>query len=86
MQFEVERMLVLGGSPELISGRIRTHRSELPTISPEAIYQWIYDQRPDLIGHLLRAHPKRRKRCKTKKRGIRIPERKSILERPASIQ
>ena len=85
MQFEVERMLGFGWSPELIAGRIRTHRPDLPSISPEAIYQWIYTLRPDLIGHLLRAHPKRRKRWKTKQRGIRIPDRKSILERPASI-
>lgn len=85
MQFEVERMLGFGWSPELIAGRIRTHRSELPSISPEAIYQWIYAQRPDLVGYLLRAHPKRRKRWKTKQHGSRIPDRKSILERPASI-
>lgn len=85
MQFEVERMMRLGWSPEIVAGRIGTHRPDLPSISPEAIYQWIYAQRPDLIGYLLRAHPKRRKRWKMKKRGTRIPNRKSILERPASV-
>ncbi len=49
MQYEVEQMLKRGWSPELIAGRIKTHRRDLPSISHEAIYRWIYDCRRDLI-------------------------------------
>jgi IS30 family transposase len=59
LRYEVEQMLVKGWSPEIIAGRIPGHRKDLLSISPEAIYQWIYSERPDLIGCLVRAHPKR---------------------------
>jgi IS30 family transposase len=59
LRHEIERMLVKGWSPELIAGRITHHLKNLPSISAEAIYQWIYAERPDLIGSLVRAHPKR---------------------------
>ena len=85
MQYEVEQMLKRGWSPELIAGRIKTHRRDLPTISHEAIYQWVYDCRHDLIGFLLRAHPRRRRRWKTSIRKTRIPDRKSIQARPIAV-
>jgi len=59
LRLEVEKMLVKGWSPEIIAGRIPGYRKDLASISPEAIYQWIYTDRPDLIGCLVRAHPKR---------------------------
>src|SRR3989339_856629 len=40
LQLEVESMLKNGWSPELIAGRIKKE-AILPTISHEAIYQWI---------------------------------------------
>lgn len=85
MHYEIEQMLIKGWSPELIAGRIRTHRSDLPSVCPEAIYQWIYTDRPDLIGYLARSHRKRMKRWKAKQNKTRIPDRKSIQERPEIV-
>ena len=84
LRYEVEQMLVKGWSPELISGRIRRSRKDLPYICPEAIYHWIYTERPDLIGSLVRSHPKRwPKRYSRWRRRPLIPRRTSIQERPA---
>lgn len=85
IRHEVERMLSLGWSPELIAGRLRQEHPHWPTLSHEAIYQWIYAERPDLVGYLVRAHPRRRKRWKTSRRQTRIPDRVSIQERPAAV-
>jgi IS30 family transposase len=64
---EVIRLLEHGWSPELISGRLKRQRADLPTISPEGIYQWIYTHRTDLIQYLARAHRKRRPRWRALK-------------------
>src|SRR5271156_4739678 len=85
MHYEIEQMLIKGWSPELIAGRIRTHRPDLPSVCPEAIYQWIYTDRPDLVGYLARTHRKRMKRWKAKQNKIRIPNRRSIEERPLAV-
>jgi IS30 family transposase len=86
LRLEVEQMLAKGWSPEIIAGRITQHCPQLPSISPEAIYQWIYAERPDLIGALVRAHPKRwPKRYSYRRRRPLIPQRVSILERPAVV-
>src|ERR1035438_1814267 len=82
LRHEVEQMLVKGWSPEIIAGRIPDHRKELPSISPEAIYQWIYTERPDLIGCLVRAYPKRWPRRYRKYRPRPgIPRRIPLTER-----
>ena len=82
LRHEVEQMLVKGWSPEIIAGRIPGHRKELPSISPEAIYQWIYSERPDLIGCLVRAHPKRwSKRYRKYAPHPGIPQRIPLTER-----
>lgn len=73
-------------SPELIAGRLKHTHPELPSLSPETIYQWIYRHRPDLVRYLARAHPKRRRRWSALKRRVRIPQRISIQERPAVVQ
>jgi IS30 family transposase len=78
-------MLTKGWSPELIAGRLGRTRPELPSITHEAIYQWIYTERPDLVGYLTRAHPKRKRRWKLSARKTRIPDRVSILQRPPQI-
>ncbi len=83
---EVVRLLERGWSPELISGRLKRQRAELPTISPEGIYQWIYNHRIDLVRYLARAHRKRRPRWKALKHRVRIPGRRSIHLRPDAIQ
>ena len=78
---------MLGWTPELISGRFKKYRPELPPISPEAIYQWIYREVPHLIGTLPRSHSKRRRRRFARKGKKRIiPQRTSIPLRPACVQ
>jgi IS30 family transposase len=85
LRVEVEKMLYAGWSPEIISGRIKKE-SILPRISPEAIYQWIYSDATYLIGCLVRSHPARWPKGKSKNgRRIRIPDRISITERPSYI-
>jgi len=83
LRHEVEQMLIKGWSPELIAGRITTHRKDLASIGYEAIYQWIYSERPDLIGCLVQAHPKRwPRRYRPYRRYVSIPGRVPLLERP----
>lgn len=79
----VEEKLKLLWSPELIAGRIR---KELPgeSISHEAIYQYVYEEKRELIKYLVRAHKKRKKRGYSRKHTkSHIPERVSIAERTA---
>lgn len=85
VRHEVEQMLSKGWSPELIAGRLKKEHPRWPSVSHEAIYQWIYAERQDLVGYLVRAHPKRRRRWKASSRKTRIPERVSILQRPGYI-
>jgi IS30 family transposase len=85
IRHEVEQMLTKGWSPELAAGRLRKDHPQWPTITHEAIYQWIYAERPDLIGYLTRAHRKRNRRWKQSSRSVRIPERVSIQKRPDYI-
>ncbi len=85
LQIEVEKMLSNGWSPEIIAGRLKK-RTDLPTITHEAIYQWIYADAPYLIGYLVRSHPTRWPKGKSKTgRRIRIPNRVPITERPSTI-
>jgi len=85
----VTEKLKLHWSPEIIAGRLPVDQPGL-TISPEAIYQFIYDpdhpQREELIACLRRAH--RRRRCKKAGRKVRrtkIPNRVAIDARPAIV-
>jgi IS30 family transposase len=87
LQFEVEKYLMMGWSPELISGQFRIHRQELPRVSTEAIYQWIYAEAIHLIGTLVRSHRCRRlRKNRGKGKKVIIPHRVSIVERPAAVQ
>ncbi len=54
----VSRQLKRGWSPELISGRL-AHLWSKETISPEAIYQWVYLEATNLIPCLVRHHRRR---------------------------
>jgi len=77
----VEKHLSIGWSPEQISGRISM---DMPgsRISHEAIYQYIYNYAPELIGCLARKHRKRRKKIYGRKpQRSNIPNRVSIEER-----
>jgi transposase, IS30 family len=85
LRYEVEQMLVKGWSPELIAGRITQRRKDLASIGYEAIYQWIYSERPDLIGCLVRAHPKRwPRRYRPYRVYAGIPGRVPLTERPVA--
>ena len=78
----VEVGLRKGWSPEIIAGRLSIDRSG-NSISHEAIYQYIYEERKELIGYLVRRHKKRMKRGHSRKhQKSHIPNRVSISERP----
>jgi len=86
----VKEKLILGWSPELIAGRIKTERIGA-SISHEAIYQYIYDSktpdREELIECLIRGHRKRKKKgIGRKQKRTKIPGRVSIEERPESVE
>jgi len=83
---EVIQLLEKRWSPELIAGRLKRTRLDLPSLSPETIYQWIYQRRPDLVQYLTRAHSRRRRRWAALKHRLRIPRRTPIRERPDAVQ
>ena len=72
-------------SPEQISGRIKINYPGL-SISHEAIYQYIYTERPELIPHLPRRHKNRHaKRPWDRHKNLRVPNRTMIDKRPLDI-
>lgn len=74
-----------GWSPEQASGRLPI---DCPgqRICPETIYQYIYEDSPDLIPYLTRSHRKRLPRGHSRKhRRSHIPERTPINERPVDV-
>jgi len=75
-------------SPEIIASMI-SQDLQGASLSHEAIYQYIYHPKTEgreiLIGHLVRAHRKRKKKVLGRKeRKTKIPNRVPIEERPAS--
>jgi IS30 family transposase len=81
----VRQRLRRGWSPERIAGRWRSLGRG--RISYEAIYQWIYAEAPEFISCLHRGHRQRFHRGQTRKRrGLRIPSRTPLIERPKSIE
>ena len=73
-------------TPEAIAGRLPIDHPGLST-NYESIYQWIYEERRDLIKYLPKAHRKRHKRRQGKKnRASKIPNRVDITERPPEIE
>ena len=89
IQQYVRRKLKVGWSPEIIAGCLKNGTSGL-SISPEAIYQFIYHRdtpdREQLISQLCRAYRKRRIKGKGRKvRKTKIPNRVSIDARPKSV-
>ncbi len=84
----VREKLALDWSPEIIANKI-SKDIRGASISHEAIYQYIYHpkthDREELIGQLVRAHRKRKKKgIGRKERKTKIPNRISINERPVS--
>jgi len=85
----VHAKLAAGWSPEQIAGRIRLDYPSL-SISPEAIYQYLYHPqtagRAALIRCLRRAHRRRHLRgLGRRERRTKIPNRLPIEARPASV-
>jgi len=86
IQRYVEDGLSLHWSPEQIAGRLPSV-CKGQTISHEAIYQYIYTERHDLVTTLARHHRKRQKRGHSRKhRKPHIPNRISIEDRPQYIE
>jgi len=86
----VARTLKLGWSPEQIAGRLK-QLSSGATVSPEAIYQYVYDpqarKRIDLVPYLPRRHRKRFFKGHTRKhQKSHIPSRIAITERPKAVE
>jgi IS30 family transposase len=90
IQQYVRRKLKINWSPEIIAGRLKKEMAG-QSISPEAIYQFIYHRdtpdREQLISQLCRAYRKRRIKGKGRKvRKTKIPNRVSIDARPKSVE
>jgi IS30 family transposase len=74
-----------GYSPEIIAVMAARKNKNWKT-NYETIYQWIYNDRHDLIPFLTRSHKKRRKRGAGKqKRCVKIPNRTMIERRPGYV-
>ena len=75
-------------SPDVIAGKLKTVEGHKETISHESIYHYIYNKEGRYEGwykYLRTAQCKRQKRSSRKTCKLRIPERKSIHERPGHI-
>ncbi|MBN8215502.1 MAG: IS30 family transposase [Spirochaetes bacterium] len=82
----IDKQLALGWTPELIAGRLRLVHPER-YVSHEAIYQYVYTVRRDLIPTLPFAHRVRRKRGSARgKRAAKIPNRVMIDKRPVYVE
>jgi len=78
----VEDKLKQGWSPEIIAGRISIDKTG-ESISYEAIYQYIYEEKKELIIYLVRRRRKRMEKGHSRKhQKSHIPNRVSISERP----
>jgi len=83
----VEKKLKLGWTPELIAGRLSLEHPSLST-NYESIYQWIYNERRDLIQHLVvRGKEKKRRRSGIRKQRHKQPAapKQSIEQRPKIV-
>jgi IS30 family transposase len=73
-------------TPEQISGRLKKEYTE-HYVSHETIYQYIYNEKPELGLYLPRKRHQRLPKSKLRKtKGSKIPDRVSIKERPPEIE
>jgi IS30 family transposase len=80
------KYLQIGYSPEIIAFKASEKNSRWKT-NYETIYQWIYNDRKDLIPFLVRGHKKRRKRGSAQqKRCPKVPNRTMIEQRPDYVK
>ena len=81
----IQKQLKKGYSPEIIAAVALNENRRWKT-NYETIYQWIYNDRKDLIPFLTRSHKKRRQRAVGKqKHCLKIPNRVTIEKRPDYI-
>ena len=76
-------------TPEQIAGWLKVRQTELPYVSHETIYAWLYNgkqKKERLWKFLPRKKAKRGLRKCNKVKGIRIPNRVSIHERPKEVE
>lgn len=82
----VEQKLQEDYSPEQIAGRLEEDHPSL-SISHEAIYQYIYEDKPALKKHLARHYRIRKKRGKKNTGSVKtIPNRVDISQRPDEVE
>lgn len=88
---ELKKIVVAGlkeeWSPDVIAGKLKTS-GEPQTISHESIYHYIYNKDgryEGLYQYLRQGQSKRQKRSSRKSGKLRIPERKSIHQRPQVV-
>ncbi|MDR0321499.1 MAG: IS30 family transposase [Treponema sp.] len=75
----------IGYSPEIVAVMAAKKNKRWKT-NYETIYQWIYNDRQDLIPFLTKSHKKRRKRGAGKqKRCVKISNRTMIEQRPGHV-
>lgn len=75
-------------SPEQIAGTLKTRQKDLPEVSHETIYSWIYApaQKREKLWKYLTRHKAKRGLRKSKGAGLsRIPHRVSIHDRPQTV-
>ncbi len=73
-------------SPRAISGYLKTQQTELPSVSTQSIYDWLYSSLGQPYCQYLCSkayRPKKRSDNKTER--VMIPDRLSIEQRPASV-
>ena len=84
--------LKIGWSPEIICNRLKRdypYRKKTMRLSPETIYQWIFqdvEQGGTLYTYLVRSHKKRRKQRRYGACRGHIPDRIDIDQRPAIVE
>lgn len=85
-QYIEEKIIQEQWTPEQISGRLKLKYPE-HYVCYETIYQYIYNERPELGLHLPRKRHQRLPKSKLRKtKATKIPDRVSIKERPAEIE
>jgi len=83
--FVIDKICSFGWSPEQVAGYLKYGQSELPSVCHETIYTWIYSPEGKIyqLYKNVARHKRKRGLRKAKAAGVsRIPQRRSIAERP----
>jgi len=81
-----DKIILEQWTPEQIAGRLKWEDPQ-HFVSHETIYQYIYNEKPELGLYLPRKRHRRLSRSKFRKtKGSKIPDRVSIKERPLEIE